>query len=197
MHARGRDQRGRNVLAGWCVRAHTRRNKRFAHTKGRERARRLCLTQSARACAAHTPRAGDLRAHPRRDLRAGTSRGSAALLLLPPPPADASSHAHAHPHASAPASALPAAVVRVTTEWDEPFGGAPTCTQRSRAAHCAELTTHTFAMHLLSPRVGAGIATETFALHDGEGGRTLVVDTAMRFKTRPGSVAYRTVYRRG
>lgn len=41
-----------------------------------------------------------------------------------------------------------------------------------------------------------GVATETFALSDADGGRTLTVDTTMRFKARPGGVAYRTVYRR-
>jgi hypothetical protein len=42
-----------------------------------------------------------------------------------------------------------------------------------------------------------GIATETFALSGGDGGRTLTVETTMRFKAQPGGIAYRTVYRRG
>ena len=64
----------------------------------------------ASARARSHPRAGELRSHPRRDLRAGQSRGLAAALMLGGP-------AHS-------AGEAPAAVVRVTTEWDEPYGGA-------------------------------------------------------------------------
>ena len=82
------------------------------------------------------------------------------------------------------AEAAPAAVVRVTTEWDEPFGGA-----------CAATPARRNALTRRAP-IAPGVATETFAL-SGDGGRTLTVDTTMSFKARPGSFAYRTVYRRG
>ena len=72
--------------------------------------RETCALTDAPARARSPSHSGELRSHPRRDLRAGQSRGLAAALML-------SGAAHA-------AGDAPAAVVRVTTEWDEPYGGA-------------------------------------------------------------------------
>ena len=83
---------------------------------------------------------------------------------------------------AAAAAGAPTSVVRVTTEWDEPYGGAPV--QR----------THATAAFTKADKIAcdSGVATETFALS----GTVLTVDTAMQFKSLPGGVAYRTVYRR-
>ena len=126
--------------------------------------------------------AGELRQHPRRDLRAGNSRGSAAVVPLhvsAAPPERTGAHGAAF---AAAAAGAPTSVVRVTTEWDEPYGGAPV--QR----------THATAAFTKADKIAcdSGVATETFALS----GTVLTVDTAMQFKSLPGGVAYRTVYRR-